>query len=55
LDYIDNNASIANRDAQELLGLKDNAVRRVFSQMINAGLIEADGENRYRVYRRATE
>jgi ATP-dependent DNA helicase RecG len=55
LDYIDSNVEIANQNAQELLGLKDNAVRKVFSQMIEAGLIEAVGENRYRVYRRSTE
>jgi ATP-dependent DNA helicase RecG len=55
LDHIDSNAEIANRNAQELPGLKDNAVRKVFSQMIEAGLIEAEGENRYRVYRRPTE
>jgi hypothetical protein len=55
LDYIDSNAEIANRNAQELPGLKDDAVRKIFSQMIEAGLIEAEGENRYRVYQRPTE
>jgi ATP-dependent DNA helicase RecG len=44
LDYINSNSGTANRNAQELPGLKDDAVRKIFSQMIETGLIEAVGE-----------
>jgi ATP-dependent DNA helicase RecG len=54
LDYIDAHGGIANSDAQELLGLKDTAVRSVFNQMTQLGLIAALGDKRYRIYSRPT-
>jgi ATP-dependent DNA helicase RecG len=54
LNFIDNYGSIANSDARKLFGLKDNAVRNIFNQMMQKGLIEAVGIRKYRTYRRPT-
>jgi ATP-dependent DNA helicase RecG len=55
LDYIDQNKEISNGDARELLGIAIPTVSKLFREMVADRLIVAEGENRYRVYRRPTE
>jgi ATP-dependent DNA helicase RecG len=55
LDFIDRHGGIANRDAREILGLKDTVVKELFRKMVKAGRIEALGGNRNRVYCRREE
>jgi ATP-dependent DNA helicase RecG len=52
LDFIDMHGGIANKDAQELLGLGDSSIRKLFQKMTNSFQIEAIGDKKTRVYRR---
>jgi ATP-dependent DNA helicase RecG len=52
LDFIDAHGGIANRDAQELLGLGDSSIKKLFQRMSDSFQIEAIGEKKIRVYRR---
>ena len=36
---------------EQVLGVKTSRIKVILSEMINAGLIEPDGENKNRVYR----
>jgi ATP-dependent DNA helicase RecG len=55
LDYIDQNKEISNGDARELLGIASPTVSKLFREMVADGLIVAEGDKRYHVYRRPTK
>lgn len=50
LKYIEQNGSITNSNACDLLGLKPARIRMIFKNMIIKRLIVAVGENRSRKY-----
>ena len=50
LDYLRENGSISNKNACELTGLKDSTVKKIFSKMVNKGLITPIGERKSRKY-----
>ncbi len=50
LDYLRENGSISNKNACELIGLKDSTVKKIFSKMVNKGLITPIGERKSRKY-----
>jgi ATP-dependent DNA helicase RecG len=55
LDFIDAHNGIANKDAQDILGLSDSTVKKLFQEMVIAGQIEAIGNKKSRVYRRPSQ
>jgi ATP-dependent DNA helicase RecG len=55
LEHIDSNGEINNAEARGLLGLSSTAVNNLFRGMASDGLVVAEGDKRYRVYRRPTE
>jgi predicted HTH transcriptional regulator len=50
LEYINQNETITNKEARELLNLADSTTKRLLAQMVLDGLIEAIGENKNRKY-----
>jgi ATP-dependent DNA helicase RecG len=52
LDFIDVHGGIANKDAQELLGLGETSIKKLFHEMLDAAQIEAIGDRKARIYRR---
>lgn len=49
-DYLARHSEITNKDIQQLLGKSPQTVRRYLSKFVNLNLLQAQGENKARVY-----
>lgn len=50
IDYIKRNGSISNKEACDLLGLKDSSVKKIFEKMVKAEALVPIGEKKSRRY-----
>ncbi len=51
VEYLTDHASAKCGELSALLGVKDARTRRILSEMIDEGIVIAEGSNKYRVYR----
>ena len=50
IDYIKRNGSISNKEACDLLGLKDSSVKKIFEKKVKAEALVPIGEKKSRRY-----
>lgn len=48
--YIEQNGSITNKEARELLGLADSTTKRILKKMVDGGILIIEGEKKSRKY-----
>ena len=48
--YVEENGSITNKEARELLGLADSTIKRILKEMVNEDILIVEGERKSRRY-----